>query len=85
MHHTKESFIQLLKSLHDKTSCREFLEKHRWNGIPACPHCGRQSAHHYRLKVGGVFDGLYKCEACGKRFTVTIGTMFERSHVSLER
>jgi transposase-like protein len=80
-----KSFIHLIKSLHDKKSCREFLEKYRWQGIPICPHCKCQSEKHYKLKFGGEFNGLYKCRECKNRFTVTIGTIFEGSNVPLEK
>jgi hypothetical protein len=30
-------------------------------------------------------DGLYMCNACRKQFTVTVGTVFERSHVPLNK
>lgn len=79
-----KSFIQLMKCLNDKTSCREFLEKHRWKGEPVCPHCGVQDKH-YKLKSRGEFQGLYKCKCCRKRFTVLIGTMFEGSNVPLDK
>jgi transposase-like protein len=77
--------MHLIKTLHDKKSCRVFLEKHRWQGIPLCPHCNHQSKKHYRLKVRGKFNGLYKCRHCKKRFTVTIGTIFEGSNIALEK
>lgn len=80
-----KSLLDLLKTLHDKTSCREYLEGLRWQGIPKCPHCNCQSEKHYKLKNRGEFDGLYKCKECKKRFTVTIGTMFEGSNVPLEK
>ena len=72
-----KSLIELMSTLHDKNSCREFLEQYRWQGVPVCPHCKHKSEHHYKLKNKGEFDGLYKCRHCKKRFTVTVGTMFE--------
>lgn len=80
-----KSLLDLLRNLHDRKSCREFLEGLRWQGIPKCPHCNCQSEKHYKLKNRGEFDGLYKCKECKKRFTVTIGTMFEGSNVPLEK
>lgn len=84
----KKSFVQLLRSLKDEKSCREFLEKIRWQGNPVCPHCGCQSEgekwRHYKLKSCGQFKGLYKCRDCRQRFTVTVGTMFEGTHCSLQ-
>ena len=44
-----------------------------------------QTKEHYKLKSNGEFKGLYKCKQCKKRFTVTLGTMFEGSHVSLKK
>lgn len=79
MKYKAKSFIDLFNSLHDETSCREFLEYQRWHGEPICPHCHRQSKEHYRLKR----QGLYKCKSCRKTFSVTVGTMFEGSHVPL--
>lgn len=80
-----KSLLDLLKTLHDKTSCREYLEGLRWQGIPKCPHCNCQCENHYKLKNRGEFNGLYKCIDCKKRFTVTIGTMFEGSNVPLNK
>lgn len=81
MKYKAKSFIDLFNSLHDETSCREFLEYQRWQDEPICPHCHRQSKEHYRLKR----QGLYKCKSCRKTFSVTVGTMFEGSHVPLRK
>ena len=80
-----KSFIDLMKSFYDEKSCREFLEDIKWRGEPICSHCNCQTKEHYKLKSNGEFKGLYKCKRCKKRFTVTIGTMFEGSHVSLKK
>ncbi|MDR1501664.1 MAG: IS1595 family transposase [Prevotella sp.] len=80
-----KSLLDLLKTLHDKTACRVYLEGLRWQGIPKCPNCNCQCEKHYKLKNNGTFHGLYKCKECKKRFTVTVGTMFEGSNVSLDK
>lgn len=72
-----------MEILQDKKSCRELLEYLKWHGQPICPHCIHESKDHYKLKSNGEFNGLYKCKRCRKRFTVTVGTMFERSHIPL--
>lgn len=79
------SFVQMLDALPDERSCRLFLENVRWDNKPVCPHCGSVNEHHYRLKTRGEFKGLYKCKDCRERFTVTVGTMFEGSHVPLRK
>ena len=82
---TFKSFSQMLEVLNSETACREFLENIRWNGEPVCPHCGSQNKEHYRLNVKGEFKGQYKCKDCRERFTVTVGTMFEGSHIPLRK
>lgn len=79
------SFSQMLTSLPDDNACREYLEEVRWNGAPACHHCGSVSESHYKLKTKGEFKGMYKCRDCKQRFTATLGTMFEGSHISLRK
>lgn len=79
------SILDLLDILNTDQACREHLEKLRWNGEPICPHCGSQRENHYKLKNKDIFNGLYKCKDCKRRFTVTVGTMFEGSNVSLRK
>jgi transposase-like protein len=80
-----KSFYHMLDALPNDEACRLFLEDLRWNGTPVCPHCGSVNESHYKLKTKGVFSGLYKCKDCRERFTVTVGTMFEGSHVPLRK
>jgi transposase-like protein len=78
-----DSLYTMLQALPDDTICREYLESVRWSGKPTCPHCGFQE--HYELKTKGEFKGMYKCKNCRERYTVTIGTMFEGSHIPLRK
>lgn len=80
-----KSFIHLIEKLQSEEDCRLFLEDVRWQGKPVCPHCGSISDKHYKLKNDGTFKGLYKCKDCRSRFTVTVGTMFEGSHLSFKK
>lgn len=66
---------------------REMIEKIRWADGIFCPHCGT-IGEYYKLtpKEGSkrpVREGVYKCKACRKQFTVTVGTIFEGSHIKL--
>jgi transposase-like protein len=73
---------------HDPIKAREWLESELWaNGRP-CPHCGvvDQSTKVVKHKEGSEQrPGLYMCNACRKQFTVTVGTIYERSHVPLQK
>jgi transposase-like protein len=67
----------------DQLVAAEYLESIRWaNGI-VCPHCGEDERKPYRLK--SQTRRLWKCAACRKQFTVTVGTIFESSHIPLNK
>lgn len=79
-----KNILEMLTKLPDENSCREYLEYMRWNDKPCCSHCGYKKKI-YKLNVKGEFNGLYKCALCRKRFTVKVGTIFEGSHISLQK
>lgn len=70
----------------DADKAREHLESIQWPDGPVCPHCGSVEGI---AKVEGTKKahrkGLYYCNACGGQFTVTVGTVFESSHVPLNK
>lgn len=77
--------IDLTNSIfQDEAAARAHLEAQRWPSGPVCPHCGvvdnaaRLSGEKHR-------PGLLECRACRKQFSVTVGTVFERSHVPLHK
>lgn len=80
-----KSVYDMGKTLNNDKACREHLEKLRWNGIPICPHCGSQRDNHYRIKKRGEDKGYYKCKDCRLPFSVTIGTIFEKSTIPLDK
>lgn len=69
----------LMKKFSDEAKCREMLIQQRWNGIPVCPYCGCSKS--YRIEAGKRF----KCanSACYKKYSVTVGTVFEASNIPL--
>ena len=70
----------------DEAKAREHLEAQRWADGRYCPHCGESEEAKTPL-VGGVKHrpGLYYCNSCKTTFTVTVGTVFERSKVPLTK
>jgi transposase-like protein len=68
----------------DEDAAREYLEKQRWPDGPVCPRCGavdritKCEGEAYRA-------GLYNCGHCRRQFTVTVGTVYERSHIPLHK
>lgn len=81
------TLVEIARRFPDDATARAFLEKTRWPNGPVCPHCGTVNNAHLipENPVAKVRAGLYKCkaDACGKQFTVTVGTVFEASKVSL--
>ena len=67
----------------DPLAAADYLESIRWPNGAVCPHCGDDTRDHYRLP--NKTRRLWKCAACRKQFTVTVGTIFERSHVPLNK
>lgn len=77
---------QLAKHFSDENAARELLEQWRWKGHPACPHCGGADPTKLTPKAGSsTRKGVWKCKACRKQFTVTVGTIFEASHIPISK
>lgn len=71
---------------HDETKAREWLEARVWPNGPTCPHCGNADPEKLRaLKGKSHRPGLYQCNECREQFTVTVGTVFERSKIPLSK
>lgn len=68
---------QLFDTFKDDATCREYLEQQRWNGNVECPFCACTKV--YRTNRG------FKCadKFCAKKFSVTVGTIFENSKIDL--
>lgn len=74
------SAYEFLKKFPDERSARLHIEDRRWHGCPVCPHCNE--AHRIQTRKT---EGYYRCLSCKTDFTVRTGTIFERSHVPLDK
>jgi transposase-like protein len=87
------NLISLAQEYNDADKARTLLEKLLWPNGPVCPHCKNTSN-----AAKGVYPltpkatskrpgrkGLYFCGACRKQFTVTVGTVFESSHIPIHK
>ena len=76
--------MSLLSQTHlqDEEAAYKWVEAHLWPEGPVCPHCGSVERIS-KMKGAATRFGLYKCYACRKQFRVTVGTIFEKSHVPL--
>ena len=82
MFHTNGTTIstyEFLKEFANETNAIRFIEGLRWADGVVCPHCNGN--HTGRLKQGQ----YHQCQDCRQKFTVRTGTVFERSHIPLDK
>jgi transposase-like protein len=68
----------------DELAAVEFLERHRWDGHPGCPHCGDTNVYQMQAARGGREKYYrWRCRGCKQQFSVRTGTVYEDSRVPL--
>lgn len=73
------SLIALVDYFDTEDKCKAAIAQERWGeGNAVCPYCG--CTHTYMTK-----EGRYICKDCAKRFSVTVGTIFENTKLSLRK
>ncbi len=70
---------------HNNDVARDYFETLLWPDGPTCPRCNAKGNRITKLKGKSTRPGVYKCKDCRKPFTVTIGTVMERSKVPLRK
>jgi transposase-like protein len=73
------STFQLFETFPDQETARAYLEKRLWPNGVRCPVCGLGE------RITARKNGFYRCNQCKEDFTVRTGTIFERSHVPLQK
>ena len=68
---------------HYDDAARADLEQVRWSNGANCPHCGFVSV----LRMAGKAHrpGVWHCGDCREQLSVTVGSVFESSHVPLHK
>ena len=71
------NIVQIFQTFPTQESCISHLEKARWGGTVSCHYCGSfntaKSQHRHR------------CYDCKTSFSVTVGTIFHRTHMPLQK
>jgi transposase-like protein len=65
--------------LQTQEACLAYLEKIRWDGKPKCPYC--ESTNSTPIKK----EHRYHCNSCFNSYSVTVGTIFHKTHIDLPR
>jgi transposase-like protein len=68
----------------DEDKARELLEATRWPDGAVCPFCGQLDTVK-PLQGKSMGPGWYYCSECQDKFTVRVGTLYERSHIPLHK
>jgi transposase-like protein len=72
----------------DETA-REYIESILWPKGPVCPHCKNSDQKRlWKIQANPakkIRVGLHRCAECNREFTVTVGTIFEDSHIPLRK
>jgi transposase-like protein len=80
---------QVMERFNTDDKAREYLEAIRWPNGVTCPHCKNSDQEKFYVikenKEKHIRAGLRRCVACDKEFTVTVGTIFEDSHIPLRK
>jgi transposase-like protein len=84
------NLISLAQEYSSDEKARAFLESKLWPNGAICPHCKNDGKAKPNSKLtpkegskSAVRKGVYFCGACREQFTVTVGTIFEGSHVAI--
>jgi transposase-like protein len=66
---------------------RQYLEDMRWPDGVHCPQCRKPPVWKFKgsREKTKLRAGLWGCHTCQKQFTVTVGTIFEHTHVPLQK
>ena len=71
------SIIQVFQQFPTQESCIEHLEKVRWGKKPKCPYCKSENTTRN--------DGRHYCYNCKTSFSVTVRTIFHKTHLPLQK
>lgn len=79
---TFKSILEFQKEFSTDEKCREYLEQQRWNGTPACVHCGSLNVHRFVTN-----PKIFKCreKECRAKFSVIVGTIYENTKLPLTK
>ena len=71
------NIIQVFEQFSTQQSCIKHLEQARWGDKPTCPYCASVNVAPHLKR--------HRCYACKTSFSVTVGTIFHRTHLPIQK
>jgi len=68
---------KILERFPTQVDCIAYLEQVRWGSDPICPYCGSDNTARNQHR--------HRCYDCRTSFSVTVGTIFHRTHLPLQK
>lgn len=75
------NIYQIFTKYQDNNEAIKYLEEKRWGDKPICVYCKSTKVCKHKEKV----TNRLQCWNCKKSFSVTVGTIFHHSHISLNK
>lgn len=73
------SFFEFQERFQTEDDCFQYLKKLRWSKGYLCPKCGHHEAYFIEKRK------IFQCKNCRHQTTVTVSTIFHRTHVPLRK
>jgi len=73
------ALLEMLQKYSTDEKCREILTKLRWPEGVTCPRCKERQVCYLESRK------QFECASCGYQFSVTTGTIFNDTHLPLEK
>ena len=70
-------YLRVMNKTHEE--CIALLEQIRWGAQPICPYCGARQASKIKSET------RYHCNNCYTSYSVTVGTLFHRTHIRMDK
>ncbi|WP_176844585.1 IS1595 family transposase, partial [Mucilaginibacter gossypii] len=71
------NIIETIKRFPDQSSCIDYLEGLRWQGLPECPYCNSKRSSKRQESQRHI------CNSCNRSYSVLVGTVFEGTKLPL--
>ena len=73
------NILDLINKFSTQEKCIKHLERIRWGDKVRCVYCGSENTNSLPKEL------RHHCNGCRKSFSVTVGTIFHRTHIELQK